>query len=116
MMRPHYDLPGFVDTLIHDTKGHVTVDNAVLEIDHEIATVERSLSRDSHERFQQMRYVKSLGRLVQFLRSHQLPADMTPRERLAIKNLGDFLGSAPEKLAEQFNNVTPLKRTLALAS
>lgn len=102
----NFDLPAFVDALIASNSGRLTLTETVTEIDHEIAEVERSLSRDSHMRFQQMRYINSLGRLVQFLRSSTLPTDLTPRERLAICTLSDYIGNQPEALVAGFHQVT----------
>ena len=103
--RPKFDLSAFVQGLMDDADS-VTLPELVETLDHEVEQTEGSLARDAHMRFAQLRYVNSLKRVGQMLRTGQVPADLTPRERLAIRALHIDLKEVPDSLAEAFEKVT----------
>jgi hypothetical protein len=87
----------------------VSVRWTVGEIEKEVLRTQRTLSRDAHTRFQQIRYMNSLNRLLRCLQSFQLPADLTPRERLALRALSQALSvndAVPDALAHVLDQVT----------
>ncbi|GEM_PF-3811079 len=92
-MKPTFDLPSFVRTLISASPGPLSIPWTTTQIDNEVTQVQRNMSRDAHTRFQQVRYMNSLNRLQQCLKTCELPADLTPRERLAFKTLSQALST-----------------------
>jgi hypothetical protein len=95
--------------MIQASSGQLSVRWTVAEIDSEILRTQRSLSRDSHTRFQQIRYMNSLNRLLHCLQNCVLPADLTPRERLAFRALNQALSvndAVPGALARLLGQVT----------
>jgi hypothetical protein len=108
-LRHRLDLPAFVQGVIEANSGHPSVTATAAEIDSEVSNTQRDLSRDSQTRFQQIRYVNSLNRLLNCLKSSVLPADLTPRERLAFHALSQALSvsdQAPLALASVLDQVT----------
>ena len=108
-LKPSYDLPAFVQGLIQASAGRLTVPATASELDSEVLHTQRNLSRDAHTRFQQIRYMNSLNRLLRCLQSHVLPADLTPRERLAFRALSQALSvshQVPVALASVLDQVT----------
>jgi len=108
-VRPNLDLPAFVQGVIHSSSGPLSVRSTVAEIEKEVLRTQRDLSRDAHTRFQQIRYMNSLNRLLRCLQSFQLPADLTPRERLAFRALSQALSvndAVPDALAHVLDQVT----------
>jgi hypothetical protein len=108
-IRPSYDLPAFVQGVIQASAGPLSVPMTASEIDSEVMRTQGSLSRDAHTRFQQIRYMNSLNRLLQCLKSYELPADLTPRERLAFRHLSQALSvnqQVPSALASVLDQVT----------
>ncbi len=97
-IKPSFDVPAFVQGVIGANSGRLSVPATSAEIDNEVARTQRTLSRDSHTRFQQTRYMNSLNRLQQCLKSHALPADLTPRERLALHALSQALSADDQVL------------------
>ncbi len=98
---PRHDLSAFVNGL----ESELTLQDAVAQFHREIAETESSPSRDARIRFDQMRYVKSLNRMIDFLMTSLAPLDLTPRERLAIRGLSGKLAT-PGSLARVFSEVT----------
>jgi hypothetical protein len=108
-MRPSFDLPAFVQGVIQANSGPLSVPVTAAEIDSEVMRTQRNLSRDAHTRFQQIRYMNSLNRLLQCLKSYELPADLTPRERLAFRALSQALSvnqQVPAELSSVLHQVT----------
>jgi len=108
-LKPSFDLPAFVQGVIDANSGHLSVTATAAEIDSEVSNTERVLSRDSQTRFQQIRYMNSLNRLLNCLKSCVLPTDLTPRERLAFRALSQALSvgdQAPLALASVLDQVT----------
>ena len=108
-LRPNLDLPAFVQGLIQASSRSLSVRQTVSEIDSEVSRTQRDLSRDAHTRFQQIRYMNSLNRLLRCLQSHVLPDDLTPRERLAFRALNQALSvndAVPQALAQVLDQVT----------
>jgi hypothetical protein len=106
-IRPSFDLPAFVQGVIEASSGRLAVAGTIAAIDREVLRTQRELSRDSHTRFQQIRYLNSLSRLQRCLQSHQLPADLTPRERLAFRALSEAMNDeTPSALASALCKVT----------
>ena len=108
-LKPSYDLPAFVQGLIQASAGRLTVPATASELDSEVLHTQRNLSRDAHTRFQQIRYMNSLNRLLQCLKSSELPADLTPKERLAFRVLNHALSSSqhvPLSLSTALDSVT----------
>ena len=107
--RPSFDLPAFVQGVIGASPGPLSVPWTSSEIDSEMMRTQAALSRDSHTRFQQIRYLNSLSRLLRCLQNHVLPTDLTPRERLAFRCLSQALSvsqQAPLTLANALDQVT----------
>ena len=108
-LKPSYDVPAFVQGLIQASAGRLTIPATASELDSEVLRMQRNLSRDAHTRFQQIRYMNSLNRLLQCLKSHELPADLTPKERLACRVLNHALSSSqhvPLSLSTALDSVT----------
>ncbi len=107
LVRPKYDLKAFVEEMVERCGHAITLTQAVAEVDHEIEVTKAGFSRDHRTRFEQVRYVNSLTRLEHFLAAHEVPADLTPRERLAIRNISMVInGGVPASLADAFMQVT----------
>jgi uncharacterized protein (DUF2336 family) len=108
-LKAKLDLPAFVQGAILASSEPLSLPWAVGEIDSEVLRTQRSLSRDSHMRFQQILYMNSLNRLLGCLRTCVLPADLTPRERLAFRALSQALSvstQVPDALAQVLDQVT----------
>ena len=103
--RPQFDLSSFVQGLM-ESRPSFTLPDVLECVEREVEQTESAASRDATVRFTQTRYVKSLRRLSQFLSSAAVPADLTPRERLAIVALRDRLNDIGEALAAAFDQVT----------
>src|SRR5450755_239200 len=80
---PRNDLSAFVEGLTQTS----SLDDTLGRLQQEIHDTECNFSRDPRTRFEQVRYLNSLNRISAFLRSAIIPADLTPRERLAIRGL-----------------------------
>jgi hypothetical protein len=104
-LKPSFDLPAFVQGVIQASSGPLSVPVTTAEIDSEVMRTQLNLSRDAHTRFQQIRYMNSLNRLLQCLKSYELPADLTPKERLAFRVLSQALS---------VNRQVPVELTSAL--
>jgi hypothetical protein len=108
-LKQSFDLPAFVQGVIQASRGPLSVPGTAAEIDSEVMRTQRDLSRDAHTRFQQIRYMNSLNRLLQCLKSCVLPTDLTPRERLAFRALSQALSvnqQVPIELTSALHQVT----------
>lgn len=102
-----FDVCCFAQEMVQAGSGAIELSDAITRIEHETDATKQEISRDPHVRFQQIRYLNSLSRLHEFLSTHVLPKDLTPRERLAIRALGTGLRRAvPDALAFALEKVT----------
>lgn len=100
---PRNDLFAFVESFAKSS----SLEDVLERLQREIHDTECNFSRDARTRFEQMRYLNSLRRVLGLLHNSVVPADLTPRERLAICGLRQCITKqVPVELAFAFKQVT----------
>ena len=99
-IKAQFDLSVFVEGL-----KHFTLEQAISDIEKEILRTESSLSRDPRTSFSQVRYARSLKRLLGLLKDHQVPHDLTPKECSAFNELIRTIENVPDPLAVAFRQM-----------